>query len=321
MLDVRELKELNVGMYLEKYSWTLNVLLLVLLALGIASMSNNLVRSSFASTAPTETWAPPTQENAAPVRSYKVDLNKIEERNLFDAKVREEVTEEQSLEAQEATLNVCLQGIIAGPKWNFVTIQNLDDKKVAVFGLGDEVVQGIVVSEIQPDHIVISRKSGRKEDLVLDYSTSRCTQASGGTRPSKTTPESRKPMVEGGQPPPPPGGTQGVQAVSENQFQIDRAFFDSQLSNLNDLVTKARMVPNYTPDRKVDGFRIFQIVPGSIFQMLGLHNGDVIQQVNGSSMDDPTKGLELFQAIKNQSHFTIDLKRMSKSITMTYDVR
>jgi general secretion pathway protein C len=86
-------------------------------------------------------------------------------------------------------------------------------------------------------------------------------------------------------------------------------------------MTQARMVPNFTPDRQVDGFRIFQIRPGSIFQKLGLRNGDVIQRVNGIKLDDPTKGLELFTALKNLSNFTIDLKRNNVNMTMTYTVK
>ncbi len=81
------------------------------------------------------------------------------------------------------------------------------------------------------------------------------------------------------------------------------------------------MVPNFTPDRQVNGFRIFQIHPGSIYQKLGLRNGDVIQFVNGIKMDDPTKCLELFSALKDRSNFTIDLKRRNQKMTFTYNVR
>ncbi len=54
---------------------------------------------------------------------------------------------------------------------------------------------------------------------------------------------------------------------------------------------------------------------------LGLRNGDVIEMVNGIKLDDPTKGLEMFQSLKNQSHFTINLKRYNNKMTLTYDVR
>lgn len=321
MLTISELKEVNIGKYVEKYTWALNVFLLMLLALVTANMTNTWVRSSYASTARAEVWTGPALSSGQAVASYKVDTKGIEERNLFAAKIREEVIEEEAA-AQETNLNICIQGIISGPKWKFATIQNLDDKKVKVCGLGETIAQGATIADILPDRIVIARRSGRTEETMLDYSANRCAPgAAAAPRPTRSTPpEMRRTPFEGGQPPS-PGGGEGVQAISETEFVIDRGEFDAHMNNLNDLVTKARMVPNFTPDRQVDGFRIFQIVPGSIFQKLGMRNGDVIQQVNGVRMDDPTKGLELFQALRNQSHFTIDLKRMNQRVTNTYEVR
>ena len=90
---------------------------------------------------------------------------------------------------------------------------------------------------------------------------------------------------------------------------------------MNELITQARLVPNFGPDRKVDGFRIFRVRPGSLFQNLGLKNGDVIHRVNGVELDDAQKGFEFFQTLSDQSNFTIDLKRGNDRKTFKYDVK
>ena len=113
----------------------------------------------------------------------------------------------------------------------------------------------------------------------------------------------------------------GVKKISETEYEIEREGFQAALENMNELITQMLLRPNFTPDRQVDGFRVYRLRPRSLFIKLGLRNGDILQRVNGVELDDASKGMELLQTLKDLSSFTIDLKRGTKKMTYNYEVK
>ena len=70
-----------------------------------------------------------------------------------------------------------------------------------------------------------------------------------------------------------------------------------------------------------DGFRCFQIVPGSIYDRLGLKNNDVVCGINGEKIDNPGKAFELFNTLQTQKHFELCVRRGGRETTMVYDIQ
>jgi general secretion pathway protein C len=81
------------------------------------------------------------------------------------------------------------------------------------------------------------------------------------------------------------------------------------------------MVPNLTPDNKTDGFKIFQIRPGSIFEKLGLKDQDIIMRVNSQDLDSFEKATGLFTALRNEKTISIDIVRGGSRLNYTYEIR
>ena len=48
---------------------------------------------------------------------------------------------------------------------------------------------------------------------------------------------------------------------------------------------------------QVDGFTLVDIMPGSIYEQLGLQRNDVIKGVNGEGVNSPTKAMELYKSL------------------------
>jgi general secretion pathway protein C len=69
------------------------------------------------------------------------------------------------------------------------------------------------------------------------------------------------------------------------------------------------------------GFRVFNIRSGSIFERMGLQNGDVISRVNGTELTDPSKALGLLEDMQTADEIRIDLLRKNSPTTFTYTVR
>jgi len=92
------------------------------------------------------------------------------------------------------------------------------------------------------------------------------------------------------------------------------------MDNLNQIATQMRAVP-YLKDGQTLGFRVFNIHANSVFERMGLKNGDVIQRVNGVELDSPAKALALLEDVQTTEEIRIDLLREDAPSTLTYTVR
>ncbi len=112
----------------------------------------------------------------------------------------------------------------------------------------------------------------------------------------------------------------GVQKLGNGKFAVDQKEILASTENMGQILTQARALP-YQEQGKTIGFKISEIVPGSIYQKIGLQNGDVIQKVNSQDVDDPAKFFQLYQGLKNERSISIDLIRGGQRQTLTYDIR
>ena len=112
----------------------------------------------------------------------------------------------------------------------------------------------------------------------------------------------------------------GVKKLSDGKFAVDQKEILASTENMSQMLTQARALP-YQEQGKTIGFKISEIVPGSIYEKIGLQNGDVIQKVNSQDVDDPGKFFQLYQGLKNERSISIDLLRGGQHQTLTYDIR
>jgi general secretion pathway protein C len=113
---------------------------------------------------------------------------------------------------------------------------------------------------------------------------------------------------------------QNVKKVSESEYEIPKAEIDNVLGNLNVIATQARIVPSFQ-NGKANGFKLFSIRPDSLYSKIGIHNGDVVQKINGYEMNSPDKALEIYSKLKDASNITVDIVRGGKTQTLSYNIR
>jgi general secretion pathway protein C len=115
-------------------------------------------------------------------------------------------------------------------------------------------------------------------------------------------------------------GSEGVKKVSDSKYMVDQREMLASTENMSQILTQARALP-YMEQGKTVGFRISEITPGSIYEKIGLQNGDVIQKVNSQEVDDPAKFFQLYQGLRTERFIAIDLIRGGARQTLNYEIR
>ena len=115
---------------------------------------------------------------------------------------------------------------------------------------------------------------------------------------------------------------QEIQKKGTNQFEIKRADLLKYTSDLSSVLMQARAVPNRDPNTgEINGFKLLDMQPGSIYEQLGLKRGDVIKGVNGEAVDSVQKAMEMYNTLKNGSQVKLRVETGGKDETYTYDIK
>jgi len=187
---------------------------------------------------------------------------------------------------------------------SFAVILDKATKKQNLLRINDEVAPGAKIVAISRLSVLIDN-AGRMESLSVEMKPGSRTR-SGRGRPRAAS-----------------GGRRngGVWKVSEGHIIMDKRFLEKQLASVNDLMTQVRAVPHMNKDKVMQGFKVFQIKKGSVFQKVGLKNRDVIQRINGQRLDSVEKGLDLFAALRDETNFTLDILRNNAKKTINIEIQ
>lgn len=114
----------------------------------------------------------------------------------------------------------------------------------------------------------------------------------------------------------------GVTAVSETEYNIKPSVLEQAMGNLPQILQTARAVPYIEKETgKFRGFLVQSIEPDSPFAALGVKQGDVLTGVNDIVLDNPGKGLEAFQRLRDAKEVKLDVIRNGSKKTMSYSLK
>jgi general secretion pathway protein C len=101
---------------------------------------------------------------------------------------------------------------------------------------------------------------------------------------------------------------------------LDRREITEALNDPTRLLTQAQTVP-FLNDGKLDGFRLYNVMPLGFFDKIGLQTSDILQRINGVELRDPSMVLSLMQQLRNERTVRVELVRNSQRQTLTYEIR
>ena len=118
-----------------------------------------------------------------------------------------------------------------------------------------------------------------------------------------------------------PGGGPGMPAPTET-VELDQNFVNVEIGpGYANILNSARMVPDVDAAGKTTGFRLLSIVPGSLFDRIGMQNNDLVVEVNGVSLKDASQGFKLYQALQEEREITIGANRGGAPVTKKVRVK
>ncbi len=168
-------------------------------------------------------------------------------------------------------------------------------KDIAVY-VGREVQPGVKLSEVKPDHVIVSR-SGKRERIDLDLP--RVAAASSGSPAGRVT-----------------GFKLNVARSGANNYSLSRKELDDALRDPGQLnyLGQIGMPPG-------GGVRMDAAPAGSLAQKLGLQPGDVIKKVNGQSVASSGDLARLYQQFATLSLVQAEVQRGSATVQLSYAIQ
>lgn len=230
-------------------------------------------------------------------------------RNIFNSKgLIPEDTGDMGGPARKTNLPINLIGtvVLKNELKSIAAIEDKSQNMVFAVRIDDMVDEKIKITKIEHLKVFfINQSTGHLEyvEIVEDLGQI-STQA---LQPTRITPK-------------PSHAATGVNKIDETHVEVERTTVDKAVANLSDVLQQARAIPNFE-NGMPDGYKILQITPGSIYDQLGVQNGDVICGLNGEPINDPGKAFQMFNELKTASHLEICVKRSGRKMTMNYDIR
>lgn len=253
------------------------------------------------------------QSDVASSGAKSIDFTPLHSHQLFGKIEVVKEVKEAPKPVVVSKLNVRLLGtIVAGDKSAAIVLIN-GGASQQMFMVGSQIQPGVTLESVEADAIVVDNH-GRTERIELPQESARGVSvevgsvSSGDIHPSSPVAHPR--MV----------GAPVRTAPGRITRPVNRRGLDEQLGNMPQLLTEARVVPHFQ-DGKQSGYMIRDIVPGSLYEKIGLQNGDVIHSVNGKVVAGPEEAMALYNTLKNESSIVVEVERQGSMQQLQYDIR
>jgi general secretion pathway protein C len=180
---------------------------------------------------------------------------------------------------------------------SYAIIEDETTRKQDLYRIGDQI-QNRTVAGVDWDRVTL--KNGDREEIL------KIVDARGGPAVASAAADG---AVD-----------DGIEALNENEYVIARSEVDDAMQNMNQLFTQIRAVPHFQ-DGQANGFRLFAIRRNSLFEKIGLKNGDIVSSINGNPLTDPARAMQLFQDLKDENRLQVEVTRNRQPTTLSYEIR
>jgi general secretion pathway protein C len=242
-----------------------------------------------------DTAAPMSPSGRQPADYYAA----ISQRNLFGstdkAVADKKIDATAPLEATDLSMLLEIKGTIVGTgKDGFAVIEEKGKNKQVLYKVGN-IVAGAKIIRITRNAVVF--QIGDKEKVLKMAETK-----------------------EGPILPVRPAPIAAAAAGASGQMVLDKNEVSAMIKDMGAMLSQAQIRPYYSAGAP-DGFMITNIKPGSVYEKIGLTEGDIIQGTDDRKLVTADDMTALYNSIKSGSSFALKIRRKGQQENLQYVFR
>jgi general secretion pathway protein C len=285
--------------------WIANGALFVLCCFLTANLVNGWLSAWLAG----EPAAGPPPQAAAPPRAPQwSDRQIILRRNLFQVSTllpqAGPSPEDEKLEATKLPLKLLGTVAASDPAQAWAAVENTQQRRTIVVRPQDHLLDRATVVRVERRRLVLEN-NGHREELALDEDAA-AALLKPPIRPATANVGDLRDRI---------------QRLSQDRYEVPRDGVENLMRNPAELFSQARILPKYQ-DGSMVGIQLNSIQPGSLFDKIGIKDGDVVTQVNGKAISSPQDSVALLQELSSADQFQVNvLGSDGQQRTLSYEVQ
>jgi len=108
-------------------------------------------------------------------------------------------------------------------------------------------------------------------------------------------------------------------SIDENSVQIPRTYLNTYIKNTNKIWHNIAIAA-IKKNGKINGFKIYNIRKGSVFEKIGLKRGDIIKAVNNRELKSYNDAFSVYKEINSLSYVTLKIIRKGEEKEINYEI-
>jgi general secretion pathway protein C len=251
-------------------------ILVIAIAYQLATLTWALAPGSLPASTPT----PRPVDRGAPAPT--ADYSALTSSHLFGEAAAQPEVVVAPVDAPDTTLSLTLRGILSkeGDANGSVLIESRNEQKTYYVGQAIEGADGATLHSVYADRALLDRGGGRIETLRL---------------PKELTAST--------------GGAMGMPQLPQARLQTQNAPLRDVISNNASKLTDIVKLAPHVQEGQIVGFRVTPGRDRATFEALGLQPGDVVTDINGTVLDDPNQGFQVFQSLGESTQANVTVLR------------
>ena len=219
--------------------------------------------------------------------------------------------------APDTKLNLKLRGVFASPNPDFSRAIIADAKgNEDSYAVGDPLPGGAVLSQVFSDKVILEYNGGLEtlrlpvQGSLLPNSGSPHSSSRNSARNSSRNNSSRSSG---------PSKRGSASSLNASNSALLKQYRDDLLNDPQSMMGLVRAEP-YKKDGKQAGYRIRPGKDRQLLRKFGLRSGDVVTSVNGVSMDNPIKALEVLRDLSSATQLTVEVERRGVPQSFSFSI-
>lgn len=286
------------------------LLIVVLLSLYLLAIAAKLTWRLIPQPAVSQTTTMGNVNTRPTQSSARLDIAPLTNLNLFgnpEAKPAVVVTNEVT-DAPETKLNLTLTGVVSSndPKVGAAIVEN--NGKQNTYGVGDKIDgTNATLDELYVDRVIIKNRLTREtlmlDGIDFDEANQMREQDSRQTAQQFETPQG---PVEFQMP-----NRDAARSAREMREKISQS-----PTSFTDFIA----VQPHAPNGELIGYKVSPGKQADFFRDVGLRSGDVVTEINGLNLSDPSQSLEAITVLKEAQSLQLEVLRGDEALSLDIDI-